>query len=62
MEPRVNDVLNDEINDVMRCIHFGDDQLDEDAEFSYVDAMNVDSFGLSHYEQFGVDDLNLKLD
>nr|GEU66802.1 hypothetical protein [Tanacetum cinerariifolium] len=49
------------INDVMMQLSFKEKELDRDAGFVDVVGSGVESFGLSHDESFGVDDLDLNL-
>ncbi|GKD45422.1 hypothetical protein Tco_1270067 [Tanacetum coccineum] len=46
------------IDDVMRRLSFNEIELDEEAGFGDVAGSSMDSFGLSHDESFGVDDLD----
>ncbi|GJS61369.1 hypothetical protein Tco_0656153 [Tanacetum coccineum] len=49
------------IKDVMRQLSFEKTKLDGVARFGDVAGSGIDSFGLSHDESFGVDDLDLNL-
>ncbi|GJR80627.1 hypothetical protein Tco_0151412 [Tanacetum coccineum] len=49
------------IDDVMRQLSFDETELDGEAGFADVAGGGVDSSGLSHYESFGVDDMDLNL-
>ncbi|GKA26227.1 ribonuclease H-like domain-containing protein [Tanacetum coccineum] len=49
------------IKDVMGQLSFEETELDGEAGFDDVACSGIDSFGLSHDESFGVDDLNLNL-
>ncbi|GJU69589.1 hypothetical protein Tco_1255848, partial [Tanacetum coccineum] len=49
------------INDVMRQLSFKETKLDGETGFADVAESGVESFGLSHDESFGVDDLDLNL-
>ncbi|GJW83513.1 ribosomal RNA small subunit methyltransferase [Tanacetum coccineum] len=49
------------IEDVMRQLSFKETKLDGEAGFRGVAGSGIESFGLSHDESFGVDDLDLNL-
>ncbi|GJU09594.1 ribosomal RNA small subunit methyltransferase [Tanacetum coccineum] len=49
------------IKDVMRQLSFEETELDEEAGFGDVARSGIESFGLSHDDSYGVDDLYLNL-
>ncbi|GKD51393.1 hypothetical protein Tco_1280369, partial [Tanacetum coccineum] len=49
------------IEDVMRQLSFEETKLDEEAGFGDVEGSGIESYGLSHDESFGVEDLDLNL-
>ncbi|GJU63933.1 hypothetical protein Tco_1245768 [Tanacetum coccineum] len=57
VQPNVNQM----IDDVIRHISFDDMELDGEAGFGDVAGSSLDSYALSHYESFKVNDLDLYL-
>ncbi|GJZ87940.1 retrovirus-related pol polyprotein from transposon TNT 1-94 [Tanacetum coccineum] len=60
-DSRTPSTVSQVIEDVMRQLSFKETELDGEAGFGVVAGSGIESFGLSHDESFGVDDLDLNL-